>query len=66
MQTKSDPLRKLLAEARKQRSEAVELLSAINSGNGETAIAVSRERAIEIVNGCIQDYGTIIRRFGRY
>lgn len=60
-----DRLAKLLADAQQSRAEALELLEQVTAGF--TPQDMSRERANEILNGCVEDYGTIIKRLtGRH
>jgi len=55
---------KILGEAERSREEAEELVSQVNAGIAHIPSYMSRERALEVLNGCIGDYNTIIRRLG--
>jgi phage gp36-like protein len=61
-----DPLRKISDNARRGRAEAIELLTSVNAGTARLGPGITREQAVEILNGCISDYSTMIKRFGRY
>ena len=59
-----DPFEKLLADAQRSREEAVALLSDVHAGTARLASDMTRERAVELLNGSIGDYNTIIKRLG--
>jgi len=59
-----DIFEKMVGEARHSREQAKEMVSQINAGLADIPSDMSRARALEILNGCIGDYNTIIRRLG--
>lgn len=59
-----NPFDKALAEAERGRQELKELASDVTSGMPTLPPGMSPSRALEILNGCIGDYGTIIKRLG--
>jgi hypothetical protein len=59
-----DAFRKMLGDAERSREEALTLLSDVHAGTARLAPEMTRERAVELLNGSIGDYNTIIRRLG--
>jgi hypothetical protein len=67
MEAKMDALGKILADARQSREEALGLLSDVTAGTAQFVPDMSRDRALEVLNGCLEDYNSIITRLnGRH
>jgi hypothetical protein len=61
-----DIFEKIGADAKRGREEAQELVARVNAGHEKLSLDMTRERALEILNGCIADYTTILKRLGRH
>jgi len=59
-----DTFVKMLEDAQRGREEAEQLVEHVNAGLAHLPVHITRERALEILNGCIADYNTIIKRLG--
>jgi SOS response regulatory protein OraA/RecX len=53
---------KMLANAKKCREEALQMLAQVDAGTAELESGISRQRVIELLNGTIADYNQIIKR----
>jgi hypothetical protein len=59
-----DEFEKILSGAERSREGAVALISDVHAGTARLASDMTRERAVELLNGSIGDYNTIIKRLG--
>ncbi len=60
-----DTFANILANTQQSRDEALEMLARVNAGTAEFGEGMSRERALDLLNGSIFDFNTIIKRLGR-
>jgi len=56
-----DAFGNMLAEAKRCRDEAIELARQVTEGSARLE-EMSAARVLEVLNGCISDYNTILKR----
>ena len=59
-----DEFAKLLAEAERSKRHLLSVVCDVTSGTLPMPPGMSPSRALEILNGCVGDYSTIIKRLG--
>ena len=61
-----DIFEKIGADARRAREEARSSSPKLNAGHEKLSLDMTRERALEILNGYSANYNTILKRLGRH
>jgi len=59
-----DPFEEMLASATRDRDEAEELAREVTAGTALLEEGMTRQRALQVLNGCIEDYNMVIKRLG--
>ena len=64
MEALLDALAKILADTKRSREDAIELITHINAGSSPLSGEMSTRHTLDILNGCVSDFNTVIKRIG--